>query len=204
MSKLVHLDLTQPAQDDTKMRKLDMVPAPSLTATAGEASDGGAPEDGCLTRRAVFATLAAAALTACSSTTIVTASKDSGAAADDAGTDDAGVDPGCPPASNSAGALTSYPQGKWKSVGDYIIGHDANGLFAFSTSCTHQGCLITAPSSTGATSCPCHGARFDGNGAVTAGPARTPLPHFALTVCNGEVFVDVNTTVTAATRTPPA
>jgi Rieske Fe-S protein len=190
-----------------------MAPAASPASPAGEAggaSDGGAPDDGCVTRRAVFATLAAAALTACSSTTIVTSSKDSGAAADDAGTDDAGtddaggVDPGCPPAANSAGAVTSYPQGKWTSVGDYIIGHDASGLFAFSTSCTHQGCLISAPSSTGATSCPCHGARFDGNGAVTAGPARTPLPHFALTVCNGEVFVDVNTTVTAATRTPPA
>jgi Rieske Fe-S protein len=185
-----------------------MVPAASPARPACEArdaSDGGAPEDGCVTRRAVFATLAAAALTACSSTTIVTASKDSGAAADDAGADDAGVvDPGCPAAANSAGAVTTYPQGKWKSVGDYIIGHDANGLFAFSTSCTHQGCLISAPSSTGATSCPCHGARFDGNGAVTAGPARTPLPHFALTVCNGEVFVDVNTTVSAATRTPPA
>jgi Rieske Fe-S protein len=183
-----------------------MVPAPSSARNTGDAGDGGGQDEGCMTRRAILATLAGAALTACSSTTIVTASsQDSGVAADDAGTDDAAVvDPGCPPAANSAGAVTSYPQGKWKSVGDYIIGHDASGLFAFSTSCTHQGCLISAPSSTGATSCPCHGARFDGNGAVTAGPARTALPHFALTVCNGEVFVDVNTTVAAATRTPPA
>jgi Rieske Fe-S protein len=194
---------------DRFVRPAGLAGEPATAGSAGNASEGGAPEDGCVTRRAVFATLAAAALTACSSTTIVAASKDSGAAGDDAGTDDAGtgnpgVDPGCPPAANSAGPVTSYPQGKWKSVGDYIIGHDANGLFAFSTSCTHQGCLIGAPSSTGATSCPCHGARFDGNGAVTAGPARTALPHFDLTVCNGEVFVDVNTTVAAATRTPPA
>jgi Rieske Fe-S protein len=157
-----------------------------------------------MTRRAVLATLAAAALTACSSTTIVSASRDSGATADDAGTDDAGTDPTCPAEANNAGTVDTYPQGKWKAVGDYIIGHDANGLFAFSTSCTHQGCTVGAPSSTGATLCPCHGARFDGNGAVTAGPARTPLPHFALTVCNGNVYVDTSTTVAASTRTPPA
>ena len=66
----------------------------------------------------------------------------------------------------------------------------------------HEGCTISAPSSTGATSCPCHGARFDGNGAVTLGPARTPLPHFALTVCGGNVYVDTATVVAATTRTP--
>jgi Rieske Fe-S protein len=180
------------------MRKLEMLPVTVASDAAATA------EEGCMTRRAVLATLAAAALTACSSTTIVTSARDSGATADDAGTDDAGTDPGCPAEANNAGAVDSYPQGKWKSVGDYIIGHDANGLFAFSTSCTHQGCAVGAPSSTGATVCPCHGARFDGNGAVTAGPARTPLPHFALTVCNGSVYVDTGTTVPATTRTPPA
>lgn len=161
-----------------------------------------------MTRRAVLATLAAAALTACSSTTVVTAAKDSGVdGTDDAGADDAGTDDAtatCTPSGTSAGALTSFPQGKWKAVGAFIVGHDAGGLFAFSTSCTHQGCTIGAPSSTGATTCPCHGARFDGNGAVVQGPARTPLPHFALTVCDGKVFVDETSEVASATRTAAA
>ena len=188
------------------MRKLDLVPPASdlLSPLAPRL----APEEGCMTRRAVLATLAAAALTACSSTTVVTAAKDSGVdGTDDAGADDAGTDDAtatCTPSGTSAGALTSFPQGKWKAVGAFIVGHDAGGLFAFSTSCTHQGCTIGAPSSTGATTCPCHGARFDGNGAVVQGPARTPLPHFALTVCDGKVFVDETSEVASATRTAAA
>jgi Rieske Fe-S protein len=157
-----------------------------------------------MTRRAVLATLAAAALTACSSTTVVTAAKDSGVdTTDDAGTDDAGTAT-CTPSGTSAGALASFTQGTWKAVGAFIVGHDAGGLFAFSTRCTHQGCTIGAPSSSGATTCPCHGARFDGNGAVVQGPARTPLPHFALTVCDGKVYVDETSEVASATRTAAA
>ena len=184
------------------MRKLDLVPVARDVAQQNER------EDGCMTRRAILATLAAAALTACSSTTVVTASKDAAAPDDDAGTDDAGTEDAtvaCTPTGKSAGAVTNYPQGNWKAVGAYIIGHDAGGLFAFSTVCTHQGCTIGAPSSTtGATQCPCHGAKFDGNGAVVQGPARNPLPHFALEVCNGTVYVDTSSEVSASTRTAAA
>jgi len=185
------------------MRKLDLVP-PASDLASREPRER---EDGCMTRRAILATLAAAALTACSSTTVITSS-DASADNTDAGTDDAGTDDAttvaCTPSGTSAGALTSFPQGKWKAVGAFIVGHDAGGLFAFSTTCTHQGCTIGAPSSTGATICPCHGARFDGNGAVVQGPARTPLPHFALTVCDGKVYVDETSEVAASTRTAAA
>jgi Rieske Fe-S protein len=173
------------------MRKLDLIPPASV--------------DGCMTRRAVLATLAAAALTACSSTTVTAAARDSGTT-DDGGADDAGIDDAtasCASGTN-AGALASFPPGTWKAVGAFIVGHDAGGLFAFSTTCTHRGCTVGAPTSTGATTCPCHGARFDGNGAVVQGPATTPLPHFALTVCDGKVFVDPTSQVAAATRTDAA
>src|SRR6476659_7022314 len=106
------------------MRKLDLVPA----APVAEQHER---EDSCMTRRAILATLAAAALTACSSTTVITPSKDAAAADDDAGTEDATV--ACTPTGKSAGAVTGYPQGTWKAMGAYIIGHDAGGLFAFST-----------------------------------------------------------------------
>ena len=157
-----------------------------------------------MTRRAILATLAAAALTACSSSTVngPTPTPDSGPGGTDSGTD-TGESPACPGEANGAGSVTSYPQGTWKAMGPYIIGHDADGLFAFSTSCTHRGCTIGPPSSTGATLCPCHGASYDGNGAPTGGPANGPLPHFALTVCNGTVFVDESMTVAATTRTAP-
>ncbi len=188
-------------------RHLDLVPPPS-TSSEGAADR----EDGCMTRRAILATLAAAALTACSSTTVIAAG-DSGAGTDDGGTDDAGTDDAgtdsstvaCKPVGTNAGALTGYPQGSWKAMGKFIVGHDADGLFAFSTVCTHDGCTIGAPSATtGATVCPCHGARFDGNGAVVQGPARNPLPHYALMVCNGKVYVDTSSEVAASTRTPAA
>lgn len=156
---------------------------------------------GCVGRRAILSSVSLAALAACSGSV---SGGDGGPDADsDAGADDSGsTDSGGGCTGTNAGAVSSYPQGTWKKVGAFIIGHDANGLFAFSTVCTHNGCSIGAPSATGATQCPCHGARFDGNGNVTAGPASSPLPHFALSVCNGQVFVNTNTTVSASTRTP--
>jgi Rieske Fe-S protein len=102
------------------------------------------------------------------------------------------------------GAVTDFPAGSWKLLASarMIIGCDGGGLFAFSAVCTHSGCIIGKPSATnGATVCPCHGARFDGNGAVTAGPARSPLVHYEVNVCGGRVYVNTGSTVPAATRT---
>ena len=167
----------------------------------------------CLTRRNALGSLAAAALTACSSTPAPnpTPRADAGNggsdSGDDAGTgDDTGTEPTCAktPAGTPVGSLASFPAGTWQQVGQAIIGHDANGLFAFTAICTHQGCLVGPPNSKGATTCPCHGSQFDGNGDVTQGPAGSPLVHFAVAVCGGEVYVDPRTEVPAATRTPPA
>ena len=49
--------------------------------------------------------------------------------------------------------------------------------------CTHQGCAVGVVGATGreSLSCPCHGSAFDANGAVTRGPARTPLAHYLVT-----------------------
>ena len=160
-----------------RMRKLEMLAGPLSRAAVGAPDLTAQQPDACITRRAILATLAAAALTACSSSTIVDNSGAKDAAAPPP--DDGGTDSGCSPAASGDGAVTSYPQGQWKALSGYIIGHDAKGLFAFSTTCTHRGCTIGAPSSTGDTVCPCHGAMFDGNGAVTGGPAPTPLPHTA-------------------------
>src|SRR5262245_30999186 len=47
----------------------------------------------------------------------------------------------------------------------YILGHDAAGFYAYSSTCTHQGCIVPAPSAAGATSmCPCHLSNYDDNG----------------------------------------
>ncbi|MBL8605281.1 MAG: Rieske (2Fe-2S) protein [Myxococcales bacterium] len=81
-----------------------------------------------------------------------------------------------------------------------ILGRDAGGLYAYSTICTHEGCIVNAPDTSGVAVCPCHGARFDRNGAVLSGPTSTPLPHFQVTVANGRASVDTRVSVAASAR----
>ena len=41
--------------------------------------------------------------------------------------------------------------------------------------CTHQGCVLREDVALGTWDCPCHGSRFDADGAVIQGPANSPL-----------------------------
>ncbi|MEO7113384.1 MAG: Rieske (2Fe-2S) protein [Polyangiaceae bacterium] len=170
------------------------------------------PAHGSLGRREALAAMIGGALlagAACSSNTVESFG-DGGASSDDAGSsDDTGSTSACdsPPPGDDVGDASTFASGTWSAAGTrnnpYIVGQDAMGFFAFSAICTHQGCQIGSPSSsTGKTSCPCHGAQFDGNGAVLRGPARQALPHFAVALCGGHVYVDSSTTVDASTRTP--
>ncbi len=49
------------------------------------------------------------------------------------------------------------------------------GLHAVSLRCTHLGCLLRFNSAERSWDCPCHGSRFDVDGAVLEGPAVHPL-----------------------------
>ncbi len=128
----------------------------------------------------------------------------------DAGPRDTGVDVDPCSLGSDVGPVTMFSVNSWRVVSardmfggasSVILGRDAQGLFAMSTECTHEGCTIGAPApSTGETECPCHSSRFDGNGAVLRGPARRALPHFAVRVCAGRVRVDVGVTVAAGDR----
>jgi len=46
---------------------------------------------------------------------------------------------------------------------------------AFDMTCTHQGCLTEITAGGTLFDCPCHGSRFDANGAVVRTPAQRPL-----------------------------
>ena len=63
--------------------------------------------------------------------------------------------------------------------GNAVLGRDANGLYAMSNICTHEGCAMEVSNSGGADKliCNCHGSTFDANGGVTRGPARAALAH---------------------------
>jgi cytochrome b6-f complex iron-sulfur subunit len=86
-----------------------------------------------------------------------------------------------------------------------VIGLDSQGVFAMSAVCPHAGCLIEDASGaiTDGLSCPCHGSTFDGNGAVTHGPARTALQHYQVTIAtDGSITVDGSKPVAASVRVP--
>lgn len=109
----------------------------------------------------------------------------------------------------SAGNVTGLPLGVLTVVPGQpvIIGRDTGGLYAMTVTCTHQGCDVE-PSGSGASAtiaCPCHGSRYDQNGAVTRGPASSPLVHFAVTIdASGEVTIHGGKEVAADVRTPVA
>jgi Rieske Fe-S protein len=112
---------------------------------------------------------------------------------------------GCTPAPRDLGPVSGFAVGSWTLVGSgrsaLIVGRDSAGVFVYSAVCTHAGCTLDPPDKAGNTYCSCHGATFDGQGNVTARPARTALSHYAATVCSGNVQVDTSKFVAATTRT---
>jgi len=107
-----------------------------------------------------------------------------------------------------AGLTSSYPVGSLEAIGNLAValGHDAEGFYALTLTCTHQGCNIAtrgAVSGTGIV-CGCHGATFDANGHMTGGPARADLTHFAVKIdaATGAITIDGATRVAADVRTP--
>ena len=52
---------------------------------------------------------------------------------------------------------------------------ETGGLHAVSVRCTHLGCLVRFNGAERSWDCPCHGSRFDVDGAVLEGPAVEPL-----------------------------
>jgi cytochrome b6-f complex iron-sulfur subunit len=112
---------------------------------------------------------------------------------------------GTPPTGPVAAAnVSALSVGTMITMSNVVVARDAGGVYAMSAVCTHAGCLIDDASGTVAAGlyCPCHGSAFDGNGAVTRGPARAPLQHYAVTIAgDGSITVDGGQPVPADTRT---
>lgn len=71
------------------------------------------------------------------------------------------------------------------------VGRTADGWYALSTVCPHLGCLVQWLADEGQFHCPCHGSRFEPDGAVQNGPAREDLIPVAIGLdANGRLVVD--------------
>ncbi len=123
-----------------------------------------------------------------------------GGGASPGGSGGAPVDPNDP--ATPIGNVSAYPLGSFSIAGSiYLMGHDAGGLYAMSMQCTHAGCAVEMQGAQ--LYCPCHFSRFDHAGNVLAGPAKTPLPHYKVTVDpSGNITVDRFTIVSMSARTP--
>jgi cytochrome b6-f complex iron-sulfur subunit len=72
----------------------------------------------------------------------------------------------------------------------YIV-RTKDGFYAVSAVCTHLGCITQWKEGNKLIECPCHGSKFQRDGAKVEGPAPQPLPHFAITLtADGELLVD--------------
>ncbi len=72
----------------------------------------------------------------------------------------------------------------------FLLHRDAAGaLAAVTLTCTHQGCGISKRRDE--LVCPCHGSRFDLQGAVLNGPATEPLPRYEVEVAGDTALVHV-------------
>jgi len=94
------------------------------------------------------------------------------------------------------GTLTFLPQP------EVFVLCDDRGLGAFSARCTHLGCTVRRSSQ--GFQCPCHGARYDEQGRLLAGPATRDLDWFALHIdADGGVWLDRRRRVPAGTMILP-
>jgi glycine/D-amino acid oxidase-like deaminating enzyme/nitrite reductase/ring-hydroxylating ferredoxin subunit len=79
-----------------------------------------------------------------------------------------------------ARGAADVPAGEARVLADGLgrkgVYRDEDGtLHGVSVRCTHQGCLLRFNSAERSWDCPCHGSRFDVDGAVLEGPAVRPL-----------------------------
>jgi cytochrome b6-f complex iron-sulfur subunit len=80
------------------------------------------------------------------------------------------------------GNVINYPVGSRTVRSDIpaVIYNRDGKIVAHSLICTHLGCTISENDAE--FDCPCHGSRFDENGAVLAGPAQQPLKNLTVEI----------------------
>jgi nitrite reductase/ring-hydroxylating ferredoxin subunit len=99
------------------------------------------------------------------------------------------------------GSPSDFPSGSVTFLPDrrlYVF-NEPDGFYAISSVCTHLGCNVRRGGP--GFECPCHGSKFDANGAVVHGPAPKPLAWYALSLSpRTELVVDLDQPVTPEFR----
>jgi cytochrome b6-f complex iron-sulfur subunit len=107
--------------------------------------------------------------------------------------------PATPPAAAAplaVGKKSDYtkdgPTMTWATDHHIIVAREDNKLYAMSSKCTHKGCDIA--DATNQFHCPCHNSDFQYDGTNIDGPAKKPLPRYAISAADdGTVSVDTST-----------
>jgi cytochrome b6-f complex iron-sulfur subunit len=85
------------------------------------------------------------------------------------------------------------------AMGFVFVVRDANGLYALTARCPHQGFTTIVEGNNFV--CPRHGSEFSFTGALLTGPATQPLVHYAMcTLASGNVGVLASQTVSDSVR----
>jgi cytochrome b6-f complex iron-sulfur subunit len=85
--------------------------------------------------------------------------------------------------------------------GGVVFIRTEQGIGALSDVCTHRGCNVELGADGDRLECPCHGAAFDLMGNVVNPPAEEPLPWHPVTIVDGQITVDTESTVPQGTFT---
>jgi cytochrome b6-f complex iron-sulfur subunit len=79
--------------------------------------------------------------------------------------------------------------------GNFFLFRDDRGFHAISSVCTHLGCIVAHQDNEGF-ACPCHGSRFNEQGAVVGGPAPAGLPWLEIALApDGQLQVNAEAQV---------
>ena len=100
-----------------------------------------------------------------------------------------------PPTSFKAGFPGDYDPGvvdeRWKAKFGVWMVKTAEGIYALSTTCTHQGCTPSWLANENKFKCPCHGSGFYKTGINFEGPAPRPLERYKISLADdGQILID--------------
>jgi Rieske Fe-S protein len=97
-----------------------------------------------------------------------------------------------------------------------LIGHDARGLYALSSLCTHECCdlnstqdgmaigVLDTNAGVPVMRCLCHGSEYAYDGSLVRGPATLPLAPYQLELgCDGILYADTTVVVSRTRRLVP-